>query len=505
MDRTSIPAGDPEGPAGLDAGRPGRRWLRAGAYAAAGLLLAGGILAAYVGLYSWQLVRGVADDPERTEPEDVGVEPPRPVPAPDAPLNILVLGLDEGLQAGGRRGARRSDTVMLVSIDPLLDHRVSILSLPRDTRVTIPLDELDPEIRRRVWENPTKLGHAHAFGGPAAAMATVADFLGVEVHRYVRLAPDAFEALVDILGGVYVCVERDMYREDPYQDLLINLKRGCQWLDGRQAAGYARWREDGDIARIERQHKLIAALIDRALGVGVIPRLPQLVNEITSRVDTNLSEAEILSLVSVAMRLADDFDTGTLRTGTVPGTNRRIDGLAYWVADEVQTRRLVDRLVWNLEPRREPGPTVVVADGGAGAEAACSTAAYLRSLGYAAVAGAAVPTDRPSDVEPGAGYVLVYDASWQQDARVLARAAAEDALPVYAVSTTGRALAAAGDGGSPADGDLVLVLGDGRTRLLGPEPDPPGHGAGSGGDAIRNDGSVDRDDVDRRILDALTM
>src|SRR5690606_16904569 len=126
-----------------------------------------------------------------------------------------------------------------------------------------------------------------------APMATVADFLGVPVHRYVRLAPDAFEALVDILGGVHVCVERDMYRHDPYQNLLINLKQGCQLLDGAQAAGYARWRGDGDIARIERQHKLIAALIDRALGIGVIPRLPQLVNEVTSRVDTNLSEAEI--------------------------------------------------------------------------------------------------------------------------------------------------------------------------------------------------------------------
>src|SRR5690606_12638442 len=130
MDRMPAPAGGSGVPAGPPPGRPGWNGRRVAAWAAAGLLAAGCILAAYVGTYSWQLVRGVADDPDHHEPEDAGVEPPRPVPAPDEPLNILVLGLDEGLQEGGRRGARRSDTVMLVSIDPLLDHRVSILSLP---------------------------------------------------------------------------------------------------------------------------------------------------------------------------------------------------------------------------------------------------------------------------------------------------------------------------------------------------------------------------------------
>jgi len=450
----------------------GRRWLQVAALVLAGALCAGSVLAAYISFYSWRLVRGVADDPEHSEPEDVGVEPPRPVPAPDEPLNILVLGLDEGLYDGGRRGARRSDSIMLVSIDPLLGHRVSILSLPRDTRVTLPLEELDPDIRARVWENPTKLGHAHAFGGPAAAMATVADFLQVEVHRYVRLAPDAFEALVDILGGVYICVERDMYRHDPYQDLLINLRAGCQLLDGVQAAGYARWRNDGDIARIQRQHKLIAALIERALSVGVIPRLPQLVNEITSRVDTNLSEVEILNLVSVARRLAAGFQTGELRTGTVPGENRRIDGLDYWLADEVETRRLVDRLIWNLQPPGGKPPRVIVVDGGAGRSAVTAAVRELVALGYRAAAGRANPADRPPGAPAGATYLLVHDPAYQQAARVLARAAGggDGAPPVYAVPTAGRALAAPEvDRAAESGADLVLVLGGDAGRWAGRE------------------------------------
>ncbi|HEX6987992.1 MAG TPA: LCP family protein, partial [Bacillota bacterium] len=292
-----------------------RRLLLAAAYLTGAALAFGVSLAATL---AWQLVSGVTVDPQ--EPPDAGdvVAPPRIEVQPDEPFNILIIGTDAGLREDGRRGARRSDTLMLASYDPLTSS-VSILSIPRDTRVEIPVDELDEELRRHIHENPTKISHTHAFGGPAVSMAAVGALLDVPVHRYVRVNLDAFINIVDLMGGVHICVPKAMHYEDPYQDLYIHLEPGCRMLDGNEAMQYARYRQDSDLARIARQQEIIRALIQRGLDLGIIPRLGQIVDEVVRQVDTNLSEGELLNLVAVATRMAAGFDPDDLVMNTIPG------------------------------------------------------------------------------------------------------------------------------------------------------------------------------------------
>src|SRR5206468_4308631 len=52
------------------------------------------------------------------------------------PTTILVIGTDRG-RGRGREGANRSDSMMLIHLDPKTD-RISYLSIPRDLRVEIP-------------------------------------------------------------------------------------------------------------------------------------------------------------------------------------------------------------------------------------------------------------------------------------------------------------------------------------------------------------------------------
>ena len=79
---------------------------------------------------------------------------------------------------------------------------MSLLSIPRDTRVNIP---------RHGWD---KINSAAVYGGPQMSMRVVADLLGIPVKHYVLTNFSGFKDIADALGGVTIDVERNMYHED---------------------------------------------------------------------------------------------------------------------------------------------------------------------------------------------------------------------------------------------------------------------------------------------------
>ena len=97
-----------------------------------------------------------------------------------------------------------------------------------------------------------------------------------------------------------------MHYEDKAQDLLIHLHPGRQVLDGEKALQYVRYRDRlGDIAlvdpfaneyggRVERQRIFFEALIDQALSVSTISKLPRLISQSFSIVNTNLPWSEVI-------------------------------------------------------------------------------------------------------------------------------------------------------------------------------------------------------------------
>lgn len=324
-----------------------RRWrnVKLAAYVIVAII---GFSVAFSGSLIWGLLRGVTnppgDGPVGGDSGDV-IAAPRPAIRPDEPLNILLLGTDAGLSENGVRGRSRSDVIMLLSIDPLTND-VSLISLPRDTRVTIPGDRVRP--------NPTRLGHAYAYGGPELAVATVSSFLDVPIHRYVSIGLDAFVNVVDILGGVELCVEKDMYYEDPYQDLLIDLKKGCRRLNGHETMQYVRYRQDSDLHRIQRQQKFLTAIAQEALQLSTLTKLPRLIETVTAQLTTDLTQGELLNLLGL---MGDGFSVHSVKAATIPGGDLWLGESGarayYYAADERALRRLVEELVWRLAPPGE--------------------------------------------------------------------------------------------------------------------------------------------------------
>lgn len=261
----------------------------------------------------------------------------------DRRVNILLLGVDDGDPDARNDETRRSDTMIVVSYQPE-DGSVNLLSIPRDTRVSIP---------GRKGED--KITHAFAYGGVALARRTVEDFLNIPVHYHVILDWKGFTEVIDILGGVSLYVERPMNYEDPYAGLKIHLARGYQHLDGVRAGYYVRFRHDelGDIGRVQRQQRFVHALMDEMMQLGTLLKLPSLVSSISRHVETDMTLFTMAKLANAVKSLPAD----SLQTEMLPGAFATVDGLSYWVPDRQQTREIVERL---FQPRR--GKTTSVSE-----------------------------------------------------------------------------------------------------------------------------------------------
>lgn len=239
---------------------------------------------------------------------------------PSALLNILLLGVDQR-----ENEAARADTIILASLN-LEEKEVHLLSIPRDTRVPIP----DNGVTR-------KINYAHAVGGAELTVKTVEQFLDIPVHYYVETNFEGFSGTIDILGGVTINVEQDMY----YPDENIDLKAGLQKLNGHDALSYVRWRSDGrgDIGRIERQQKFFRALTDQALCFSTIWKMPELLGELNKQVKTDLKVQKMIVLAN-AFR---DIENIKLDTTVVPGHPDDVNyGGSYWIADRQALTALLE-------------------------------------------------------------------------------------------------------------------------------------------------------------------
>lgn len=180
--------------------------------------------------------------------------------------NWLLVGSDsregmdaeqrEELSAGEEIGGRRTDTMMIVHV-PAGGGQPSLISFPRDSSVPIPGIGRD------------KLNAAFANGGPSLLAQTLENATGVRIDRYAEIGLGGFAGLVDSVGGVDLCLDKpvDDWRAG------VQLDKGCQKLDGKQALGFVRARyslEGGDLERNENQRKLLGALMDKASGPGTL-------------------------------------------------------------------------------------------------------------------------------------------------------------------------------------------------------------------------------------------
>ena len=263
------------------------------------------------------------------------------------PVNILFLGIkviSSDLESKGIEYEKQdvgyhhlvnsfnglSDSMLLLRFDPVGD-RVSVLSIPRDTRVYIE------------GHGVRKINHANEYGGPALTASVASELLGgINIDRYVRVNVQGVEKLINALGGVTVDVPKDMKYNDFSQHLYINLKKGVQHLDGDKAMQFLRYRYDdyGDISRVQRQQMLMRAAVEQTLKPATVIKIPKILSVIQSHLDTNLTVKELMALSN----FASQTDRSNVKMMMLPGDfNNGNEAVSYWLPDDDNIQKLMTK------------------------------------------------------------------------------------------------------------------------------------------------------------------
>jgi LCP family protein required for cell wall assembly len=269
------------------------------------------------------------------------------------PSTILVLGTDEG---PSREGPFRSDAMMIVRTDPD-EHRIALLSIPRDLRVEIPGRGLD------------KVNAAYAYGGTTLAIRTVESLLSIPINHVVVVDFSKFKELIDTLGGVTINVPKKI-RSNKFECPLSTqadcdrwpgwrFQKGVQTMDGRRALVYARIRvneldpAENDITRGERQQAVIQAIADEITSFGTFLRMPFIGDELVAPLATDLSANQLLQLGWVKRRTPS---SGILRC-RLGGSIADIDGQSFIIGseDNAAVVAMVEGKVAPLRPRPGSG------------------------------------------------------------------------------------------------------------------------------------------------------
>ncbi|HEY9071948.1 MAG TPA: LCP family protein [Candidatus Ozemobacteraceae bacterium] len=223
-------------------------------------------------------------------------------------MNVLCLGVDSV------EGTHRTDTILLVGVEPH-DRRVTVLSIPRDTRVL-------------VNGSAHKINEIYARHGENVLRGMLEELLEIRIDRSVLVDFQGFIDTIDLLGGIDLMIEQPMHYDDNWGNVHIHFDPGQTHLNGKRALEYVRFRADSaaDLGRIKRQQRFIAAILEKLKTPAIVMRLPSLIQEVYRNIQTDLRVAEILEL-------AGSLKGGqiSVQTMSLPGDARYIDKISYYL------------------------------------------------------------------------------------------------------------------------------------------------------------------------------
>lgn len=227
--------------------------------------------------------------------------------------HVVMLGSDARTHQPVARS--RADAIQVVGLDG--KGGAGILGIPRDTRATMP------------GGGTGKVNAAMPKGGPAAQKATVARMTGLPIQGYLVTGMNGFGATVDAMGGVKVTLKRK----------IRHLKPGTHTLKGADLLWVARERKTlprGDIDRSSNQGMVLVAVLTTLRERG-ISKLPDLMTKTGRHFQTNLSTAQVLTL------LANGYALSPTRVGrTVADTRPAGPDLALTSKAQKTFKRFAD-------------------------------------------------------------------------------------------------------------------------------------------------------------------
>ncbi|MDT7789533.1 MAG: hypothetical protein QOF58_7952 [Pseudonocardiales bacterium] len=237
----------------------------------------------------------------------------RPPSTPGRPLNILLIGKDDG----------RSDTAMVVQLNAAGD-QARVVSIPRDTMVPRPRCGTHPPASLAMFNS------AFSTGGAACTVATVEQMSGIRIDHFVQIDFNGFRDVIDRLGGIDINVPEPIDDEKSG----LHVPAGPTKLDGTQALAFVRTRysigDGSDLNRIKNQQLFMRALSEKIANENWLAspqKTFQLADALTKSIVTDEEIGSISKLADLAGKLTalkpESITYVTLPTETyLPDPNR---------------------------------------------------------------------------------------------------------------------------------------------------------------------------------------
>lgn len=255
------------------------------------------------------------------QPDEVPTYTPLPSASPTEPeltgtINVLLIGAD----AAPTRWGTRTDSLAVAHIN-LETGNVLMIGIPRNLH-GIQFSKGSPMLRK--WPNgydcgtrcminavyQYAVGHAGLYNsskykrkdpGVEALREAVQGTLDIKVDYYVMIDMKGFAKLVDRIGGVRICVPKQVRADNG-----TVFKVGCQRMTGGQTLLYARTRHDSsDYYRMEKQRLVQEALIRQINGRRLLSAYNQIASSGSDYVKTDISQETAGKLLRVAIRMAN--------------------------------------------------------------------------------------------------------------------------------------------------------------------------------------------------------
>ena len=226
-------------------------------------------------------------------------------------INALIVGTNQNL----------TDTMMYVNYN-VETGKVAMMSIPRDTYIT------------NEYCVGHKLNSLYRGKNTQAFVEQIEELIGVDIDYYLIFDSKMLIDIVDKVGGVEVDVPVRMKYDDPTQNLHIDLKKGTQVLNGKQAEQFVRYRKGndgsgyarGDLQRTEVQQQFIKNFISTVLSAKNLTKIPDLINVALDNTDTNITAREALKYSTDVMKI----DTSNISSCTAPGEAKYINNISYF-------------------------------------------------------------------------------------------------------------------------------------------------------------------------------
>ncbi|MEP6853761.1 MAG: LCP family protein, partial [bacterium] len=367
--------------------------------------------------------------------------------------NILIVGNDDRDTASAKElkalglyrdgGSKNTDTMMLIHV-PANGKRASVISLPRDTWVSVPGHGQD------------RLNSAYVIGltdgkgdhgaGARLLVRTLQNLTGLTVDHYVQIDLLGFARISNAIGGVKVCLNeaqgpaKEYGQDGPGLDSGfepdghfvksysgIDLKKGTNTIEGKQALAFVRQRHGlpgGDLDRIKRQQYFLSAVFRKMASAGTLLnplKLQKLLSAVSSslQMDGNSKGHEGLNPLVLARQI-QDLSAGNISFSTIPTSATTIDGKAVLAVDPDAIKTFVAKAIGGTSTSAYARATTVspstvsvtVLNGTGTAGLATSGASALAKAGFRTSVGDA-NTTRATQIR--------YPSGMEAEAKTLAR------------------------------------------------------------------------------------